>query len=296
MAEAWEGTTYGNARMHQWLIAMLRHVDVRLIYALCAVFVVPVCLIVQPSRAVIYRYFRLRHHMGRMQAAWHTYRNHWLFSQCVVDKFAMYAGRHFHTTIVGYDHYLQLEQQSEAFVQLSAHIGNYEIAGFTLRAEHKAFNALVFGAEKATVMAERSKLLARDNIRLIPLSQDMSHIFLLSEALQRGEILSMPADRQIGSSLGARTIPTQLLGAEVRLPAGPFEVAAMRALNVLAVHVVKTSLRGYTIHVLPLRYDKSAPRRERALQLANAYTDTLEQMLRQWPDQWFNFYDFFAHA
>ncbi len=40
----------------------------------------------------------------------------------------------------------------------SSHIGNYEIAGYSLPTEEKRFNALVFGGEKESVMTNRNRL------------------------------------------------------------------------------------------------------------------------------------------
>lgn len=285
----WTGTTYGNSWMHRNLIAVLRYVDVRIIYAFAAIFVVPVCLAINPSRGIIYRYFRQRHNFPRLKAAWKTYVNHCLFSQVVIDKFAMYAGKRFETEVIGYDNYTRLEKGQSGFVQLSSHVGNYEIAGYTLVAKHKPINALVFGGEKATVKMERNKILSKDNIHLIPLMPDMSHIFLINNALADNEIVSMPGDRMLGSK---KSIEVSFLGAKAQLPMGPYQIATARGLDVIAVNVMKTSLTAYTIYVTALQYDKSAGRKERMTQLADAYAAELERIIRLYPTQWYNFYEF----
>ena len=287
--KSWKGTTFGTTWMHEKLIGMLRHADVRVFYAFTFVFVVPFCLLFGKSSRVIYRYLRQRQGMTRFKAAVQTFRNHWLFSQVVIDKFAMYAGHRFEVEIEGYEHFLQLEQKPEAFVQLSSHIGNYEIAGYTLRAARKRFNALVFGGEKSTIMQERNRLLERDNIHLIPVSADMSHLFEINAALANGECVSMPADRLFGSP---KSIEVNFLGAQAQLPLGPFRVATMRSLDVLSVNVMKTATQRYKIYVTPLAYDKSASSKERVQQLAAAYVSQLERMLRMYPTQWYNFFDF----
>lgn len=285
----WEGTTYGSAGLHGKLMALLRHVDVRVVYAFSSIFVVPVCLLLNESRRVIYRYLRDRQGYGRMKAAWQDYRAHCLFSQAVIDKFAMYAGKRFRTVMKGYEHYLELESREPGFIQLSSHIGNYEIAGYTLVAEHKRMNALVFAGEQAHVMEQRNRMLAKDNIRLIPVTPDMSHVFTLSAALLDNEVVSMPADRIFGSE---KTVEAQLLGAPARFPLGPFQLAATHCLEVLAVNSMKTGPKEYTIYVTALEYDKTATRKERVSQLAAAYSRELDRMLGLYPTQWFNFYDF----
>lgn len=285
----WQGTTYGNGWMHKWLIRLLRHTDTRVLYAFAAVFIVPVCLIVNPAQRITYRYFRERWGMSWLRAVIKTYVNFYMFAQVVIDKFAMYAGRKFKTEIEGYDYFLTLAGKEGGFIQLSAHIGNYEIAGYTLTAEKKRFNALVFAGEKESVMRNRNRMFGDRNIRMIAIRPDMSHIFLINNALSDGETVSMPADRVIGSQ---KTMAVNLLGKEAHLPAGPFTVATMRGLPVIAVNVMKTAHDTYKIYVTPLRYDLSAPRQQQARQLADAYAAEIGRMMTMYPEQWYNYFDF----
>lgn len=285
-------TTFGNAWMHHCLMAMLRHVDVRLFYAFAAIFVVPVCLVTNASRRTAYSFFRKRMGYGVLRAAWSTYVNHCMFSQVVIDRFAMFAGRQFHISIEGYDNFARLDTADRGFMMLSSHIGCYEVAGCSLVSKNKRLNAIVFGGEKATVMQGRRSRLDGNNIRMIPVMPDMSHLFLLNKAIMDNEIMSMPADRIVGS---AKTVEAEFLGASVRLPQGPFAVTAMHALDAIAVNVMKTSALGYTIYVAPLGYDHAAPRRQQMQQIAAGYAEELQRRVRQYPTQWYNFFDFWQH-
>lgn len=68
----------------------------------------------------------------------------------------------------------------------------------------------------------------------------------------------------------------------------------MRNLEVLAINVIRISRKKYKIFVAPLVYDKQAPRKLKMEQLAKKYAEELERLVRQYPDQWYNFYDFWA--
>ena len=201
----------------------------------------------------------------------------------------MYAGKKFHIETEGYDNFLQLARQKEGFIQLSSHIGNYEIAGYTLVAEEKPFNALVFFGEKETVMESRKHMFAGTNIKMIPVSEDMSHLFAINQVLDNGETLSMPADRIFGSQ---KSVSVSFLGAPAEFPLGPFIVATMRGLDALAVNVMKTSSKGYKIYVTPLSYNKEAPRKQQIAELVQSYVQELERMLKIYPAQWYNFFEF----
>lgn len=289
MEKKWAGTTYGNGWMHKWLIRILRFIDNRILYVFVAIFVIPVCLILNPSCGITYRYFRKQHNYGKLKAAWKTYVNHCLFGQVVIDKFAMYAGKTFNVAVEGFDHYKQLAAKDDAFILLSSHVGNYEIAGYTLKAENKKFNALVFFGEKASVMENRAKLFARTNINMIAIRPDMSHLFEIDQALVNGETVSMPADRIFGSQ---KKITLPFLNGEADFPYGPFGVATMRSLDVMTIHVMKTSWNSYKIIITPLNYNKEVSRKEQVEELCHLYVQELEKIVKQYPTQWYNYFEF----
>ncbi|MCQ2212975.1 MAG: lysophospholipid acyltransferase family protein [Bacteroidaceae bacterium] len=287
--QQWAGTTYGSDRMHEYLIKSLRFIDVRLLYLFSAIFVIPVCLVLNPSRKTAYHYFRDILHYGKLKAMWATYVNHCLFAQVVIDKFAMYSGKRMNVETIGFEHYHERSLKEPGFVHLSSHIGNYEIAGYTLKSRDKRMNALVYAGEKESVMENRNKMFEGTNTRMIAVKSDMSHLFEIDSALVAGEVVSIPADRINGSP---KAVECTFMGRKARFPQGPFSVATMRGLDVLAVNVMKEGWTKYKIYITPLEYDRTLPRKQQLQQLADAYVAELEKRLRQYPEQWYNFFEF----
>lgn len=285
----WAGSTFGSRWMHERLICMLKYVDVRVFYLFAAVCVIPFCCIFSPSRSIIYRYLRQRHQMGKWRAAWLTYLNHCLFAQVVIDRFALYAGKRMKLVINGYEHYERCATKAAGFVILSSHIGCYEMAGYELNAAEKTFNALVFDGEKATVMRNRQRVFDANHIKMIPVRDDGSHLFEIHRALAEGEVVSIPADRVLGSP---RVVEVSLLGAKATLPLGSFSVPAMQGMEVLSINVMKTRPKEYTVYVAPLPYDHDAPRKQQVKQLADGYAAQIERLLKQYPTQWYNYFEF----
>lgn len=286
----WAGTTYGNGWMHRWLVRMLRVVDVRVLYAFAFIFAVPPTLLINGrARRAIYSFMRRGQGFGRLKSAWMTLANHCAFATVVIDKFAMYAGRRFDIRIDGYDRFKQLADGQEGFVQLSSHIGCYEIAGYSLHTGSKPMNALVFAGEKATVMQERARLFGGNNIRMVPMMPDMSHLFTIDQALSRGEIISMPADRVFGSQ---KTFECRLLNGRADLPQGPFMLAALRQVPMLFVAVMKTGATRYHITVTRIDQPDQPSPRQRAAVMAQRYARLLEDTLRKHPCQWYNYFDY----
>lgn len=287
----WKGDTFGNGWMHRNLIRILRFTDVRLIYLFSDIFIIPFCILFNRSGKTAWSFYRHRLHKSFLASCWLVYRNHCLFSQVVIDRFAMFAGKSFDVALEGRDWFGELAAKDEGFVQLSAHIGNYEMAGYSLKSDRKVIHPIVYSFEKASVMKGRSSLFHFTNVSMITLKADMSHLFEIDEALCRGDIVSFPTDRHMD---GGRCLTLPFLGADAKFPQGPFSVATMRGVDVLAVNVMKVGLKKYRIYLTPLPYDKDASRKEQMAQLGAAYVAELEKMVRMYPTQWFNFYDFWA--
>ena len=287
----WAGTTFGNGWMHRSLVRVLKVLDVRVLYLFSDIFIVPVCLIVCRSRRTAWDFYRRRLGNSPFRAAWMTYRNHCLFAQVVIDRFAMYAGRRFKVELAGEDFFSSLASRKEGFVQMSSHIGNYEIAGYSLNSADKAIHAVVYAREKESVMKGRDSMFTKTNVSMIALREDMGHLFEINEALGRGDIVSFPADRH---TEGTRCISADFLGSPARFPLGPFSVAAMRGVDALAVNVMKVGTVKYRIYLTPLPYDRTAPRKEQITSLCREYVCSLEEAVRRHPLQWYNFFDFWA--
>lgn len=287
--QKWTGTTFGNGWMHKWLIRILRIVDLRILYIFVALFIIPFCLLFCKSAKINFQYFRNRIGYNWIKSLWSTYTNHVLFGQVVIDKFAMYAGKKFDIEINGYEYFFNLASQPEGFVQLSSHIGNYEIAGYSLVTELKRLNALVFLGEKQTIKENRLKMFETTNINMIFVRPDMGHLFEIDEALTKGEIVSIPADRFLGSK---KQIKAEFLNGIATFPTGPFSVATIRGVKVITVNVMKTKWNKYHIYVTPLDYDTNKPRKEQIQELSSGYIRELERILKLYPNQWYNFFEF----
>jgi len=59
---------------------------------------------------------------------------------------------------------------------------------------------------------------------------------------------------------------------------------------------MKTSLCSYKIYVTQLLYDKAAKRQEQIRQLSEAYVSELEKRVRQYPTQWYNYFEFWQEG
>jgi len=288
----WKGNTAGSTWMHRTLIASFKIMNLRFVYLGMAVFVVPMyMLFAHQGYITMYHYFRQRQGYGVLKSFLHVYLNHYRFGQVILDRFASYAGQKFEFELDGMDLFERLSAGKEGFMILSSHIGNYELAGYSFSSMHKRYNALVYSGEAETVMENRNRLLSKHNIRMIAMKEDMSHVFMVNEALVNGEIVSAPSDRVFGSP---RNLTCDFMGGKGRFPLGPFMMALQRGLPTITIFVMKISPYRYKVYIREVKCDERpyANRQEKAQNLAQHFAAEMEKVIRLYPDQWFNYFEF----
>lgn len=276
----WEGRTHGTGWMQKSLIVMMRHIPSAVMYGVMAL-IVPFYMIFRPkSFLAIYHYFRQKVGYGRIKSFFSVYLNHFLFGQVVLDRFSAFAGKRFRYEVEGMAFFDELESAPGGFLMLSSHVGSYEMAGYMLVSKKKTINAVVFAGESATVSRYREQALQKNNMRPVVVRNDMSHLFALNAALDRGEIVTMDADRANGSR---KSVHCSFMHSDATFPEGPFTLARLKEVPMLAVFVMKEGIQRYRILV-------------RQVSNAREYASELENVLHRYPAQWFNFYDFWSGA
>ena len=111
----------------------------------------------------------------------------------------------------------------------------------------------------------------------------------MQEAVGRGELVLMAGDR-VGARSG-KTFDHAFLGRPCRWPKGVFVFAKLMACPVFFVTCVRTGWNAYECHFHRYTGPASSPAR-----MLDEYTAFLEAETLAHPEQWYQFYDFFAHG
>lgn len=286
----WKGVTGGSVFGQKAMKIIFSIVHVRVGYFIL-IFIIPFyMLFARKGYLAIYHYFREQHSYPVMKSFMMTYRNHYRFGQMILDRFAVYAGQnHFEVHNPDNDLFLEMVKAQHGCVLANSHVGNPELCGYLLSQQTKRINSLIYGGEAREVQKNRTKTLGDNNVRLIPVSSDMSHIFLINEALSNGEMVSMPCDRTFGS---AKTVTCNFLNGQACFPVGAFVLAQQFDVPVIALFVLKISVYRYRIHVVRVPLIQEGTKREQINRMAASFAMILEDIVRKYPEQWFNFYRF----
>jgi Predicted acyltransferase len=286
----WTGVTGGNTFGQKAMKILFSIVSVRVGYFIL-VFVVPFYMLFARTRYLaIYSYFREQHGYSAMKSFFKSYKNHFLFGQMMLDRFAVYAGqKDFKLDNPDNDVFLEMVNAPHGCIIAGAHVGNPELCGYLLSQNKKRINGLIFGGEAKEVQKNRSIVLGDNNVRLIPVLEDMSHIFIINEALTDGEMMSLPCDRAFGSG---KTVECEFLNGKADFPVGAFVMALQFNVPVIALFVLKISTKLYRAHLAHVPMPQEGSKREQINEMTRSFAKILEGIVREYPEQWFNFYSF----
>ena len=73
---------------------------------------------------------------------------------------------------------------------------------------------------------------------------------------------------------------------------GAFAIAVQKNIPVLVVFVMKEGIKTYHSYVHKIHINKQLNTRRQIYELAQDYVNSLEKIVRQYPTQWFNYFDF----
>ena len=169
---------------------------------------------------------------------------------------------------------------------ISAHVGNFEIAEYFFEEidTRSQISLVTTDAEHQNIKEYMEKVTIRSKVKFILVKEDMSHIFEINNALSNGELVCFTGDRYMK---GQKVLTESLMGKDANFPAGPFLLASRLNVPVLFVYVMKETNKHYHL------YSRRAEVKNRDAQgLLKKYTESVEWMLKKYPLQWFNYYDF----
>ena len=183
-----------------------------------------------------------------------------------------------------------LIREGNGVIIATLHMGHWDLGLKLLSAYGIPTHVVMAPGEPAEVTRYAEE--ARDNPTLRPhhIGAPMLGVELML-ALKRGELVALQTDR----SAGPNALWVDFFGAPVLLPSGPVELAMATGAPILPIFILFGRNDRFRILTSePLRFERGAARRDpadrqRAMRQVAAM---MESIISKYPDQWFNFYDF----
>jgi KDO2-lipid IV(A) lauroyltransferase len=189
--------------------------------------------------------------------------------------------------IHGEEHLEAASAHGRGLIVATAHIGNWELGGRLLAARWQRLTHVVLAAEEDPSI---EAFLRRNSsgIRFVTRDSPTSSLSLLA-ALRRDEVVAVQGDRATG---GRADVPLPFFGAPALFPIGPFVLARASGAPVLPAFCVLGRDARYRIFMeTPIwvaRGNEEAGLRQ--------LVAVIKRYVSNYPEQWFNFYDFWGSA
>lgn len=178
------------------------------------------------------------------------------------------------------------------FILVSAHLGNFEL-GSALIQRYGLNGAIVALPEEiAAIDALRVGTRRNFGVDTLAVGTELDTFLRARRRLEQGGVLAMLVERH----LPGNAVPVQFFGRTCHFLRSPAQLARLSGVPLVPVAVHRVGQSAYRLECGdPIRVPGT--RREEDLvaamqQVANFF----EGWIRRHPDQWFNFYDYFAAA
>ena len=289
MADAdWDGKSKGSLLGYKIFVFSIKRLGIRAAYLILFFVALYYFIFLKESNRAIFYYYRKRLKYSYLKSKWSTFKTYIVFGKTIIDKTAISAGLRdkFTYEFDGVEILKQLLIEKKGGVLISAHIGNFEIA------EHFfgeidldcQINLVTVDQERSAIKEYMESVTKKSSIKFIYINDDMSHIFEINNALANNELVCFTGDRYFE---GTKRLEAELLGEKAYFPAGPFMIASRLKVPVVYVYVMKEPKLHYHL------YTRLATVKNRDSQgLLENYIESLESMLKLYPLQWFNFFQF----
>lgn len=290
----WQGRSRATPLGYRIMVFVARNLGMPVSYFILRFIAFYYLIFSRDSTRVVYDLLRRRLKMNWWPAVRGTYRNYYIFAQTLLDKIVVMAGIENKLTYEfdGEENLREIVRRGKGGILISAHVGNWEAAGHLLKRLETRINVVMYDGEQQQIKEYLESVTGRRNLNVILVKPDLSHVYAMGEALQNNELICLHADRFLA---GNKTVKRTFLGEEANFPLGPFILAASFKAPVSIVFAFKESRSHYHFYGSPiLQCGEAEPKAEFRERLLSAFVDSLDQKVKMYPEQWFNYFNFWA--
>lgn len=290
----WEGKSKGSVLGYKIFVFILRLLGVGFAYFILRFVSLYYLFFSWKSNRSLNLYYKKILSTSSIHTWWLVYKNYYNFGQTLLDKIVVMSGIQTKFSFeFENEHYLrEMAQKGKGGILISAHIGNWEIAGHLLERIEQRINIVMYDAEHEKIKDYLSDVVTERSFNIIVVNEhNFSHIYAISDALARNEIICIHGDRFVE---GSKSVSKKFFGKDAEFPIGPYILAVQYNVPVYFVYAMKDSSSHYHLYAHEPEPSWAAVKnkKERAELLLEQYVFNLEKMLLKYPTQWYNFYKF----
>ena len=252
---SWKGKTRGGVYGYKIFIYIIKNFGLSpayfLLYFVTAYFVVSA-----PKASYFsFKYFSQILKWKTWKSLVSIYKSYYVFGQSLIDKIAIGSGmrNYFEYSFDGKENLDELTKTGG--IVLRAHLGNWDIASYLFDKIQFKTNILMFEAEQEKINSQLKKVITEGKVNIIPIKQDMSHVFQINKALKNKELICIHGDRFIK---GSRVVEKEFIGKTASFPLGPFSIISKFEAPYTFAYAVRGKKKEYFLSSTPIQKAKEA--------------------------------------
>jgi KDO2-lipid IV(A) lauroyltransferase len=277
-------------RFHRWAIASFPAWAIAPVVAVFTSFFF--LTLVNIRRAIASNLVPVLGPAGWFERQRRIFRSMHAFAWCLTERYErLVTDRPFAVEVEAAEHWNAVAQSGRGFVMVTAHLGLYEVGSMLASVREARHVHLVREPE----VDPRAQAFVRQCMAGVQGTHYTMHFqsgdplqgMALAEALQRGEIVAIQADRP---RAGGRTVAAVLFDRPFALPAGPAALARTAEVPILPVFALREGRRGVRIVFRPpIAVARTANRNADLEEAMRRVAGAIETGIRRAPHQWFVF-------
>ena len=288
----WSGKSRGGKFGYNFFIYITKIFGIRSAYCFLALVVVYFIPFAPKATRAIWKYNRKIHGYGVLRSCWELYMHYYVFGQTLIDKMAIRSGMadRYRFEFDNYKRFLEIIDGGQGVVLVGAHVGCWEAGSVFFGKYGKKINIVMYDAEYSKIKEVLNENDSEErDYKIIPVNQDGLTLMLqIKIALDQGEYVCFNGDRYVDAD---SSIVKEFMGREAGFPSGPFVIASRCRKPVAFYFAMREPGMKY-------RFIFNEPEivpRMKPDELLGQYVSSLEENLKAYPRQWFNFYDFWNY-
>lgn len=290
--QAWKGKTRGGEWGYLFFIYMIKYLGITSAYTFLCFIVLYFIPFAPKATASTWVYARTILKYSRIKSILFLFTNYYRLGQVLIDKVAVSNGMvdKYNFKFDSYQEFLDVLNGDQGVVMIGAHVGNWEIGAPFFNKYGKKINILMYDAEHQKIKELLKKNSTPANYKIIPVNEDdLTHVFTMMDVLNKKEYVCFQGDRYVNKD---KLLTCSFMGKEAFFPAGPFLLASRMKVPIVFYFAMREQGRTYHFHFTLINKISRCKDKKPEQQLLEQYASTLEKLLEQYPDQWFNYYKF----
>jgi KDO2-lipid IV(A) lauroyltransferase len=277
-------------RFHRWAVATLPEWALAPLVGVFTTFFF--LTILKIRRAVASNLVPVLGPTGWLERQRRIFRTLHAFAWCLTERYEQLVTRRpFEVEVEAIEHWNAVTKTGHGIILVTAHLGLYEVGSMLASAREMRHVHLVREPE----VDPRAQAFFKESVASAEGAHYTMHFqngdplqgVALAEALARGEIVAIQADRPRS---GGRTVEATLFGQPFSLPAGPAALARTAEVPMLPVFALRVGRRRIRVVLRPpIDVPRTAHRNADLAAAMRRVAGEIEAGIRRAPHQWFVF-------